>query len=250
MKSRMLSIGVCCLLAVASWAQGAAPAAPGTLLPGDEPTLPGDVLFNLPVTPEAGTFEFMVEPPDVAMFAGTPAPAPPAFAWQGVGGERVFLRTPHHGPELGKWWKDSKIAAELRLTPAQVNQIEQAFFDHRLKLIDLRADLEREETRLQPLMEADQVDEAKVSAQIDLVLAARGRLEKAHTMMMLALRRSLSVEQWKKLESIKREREQGWGGHRFTPATPASRFHLAHPSSPPQPPQPASPPSPKPGERM
>jgi Spy/CpxP family protein refolding chaperone len=185
------------------------------------------------------------------MFAGTPAPAPPVFVWQGEGGERGLLRGPQHGPELGKWWKDSKIAAELKLTPAQISQIEQAFYDHRLKLIDLRADLEREETRLQPLMEADQVDEAKVGAQIDLVLAARGRLEKAHTMMMLALRRSLSVEQWKKLEAIKQEREHRWGGHPPMPPTPAAAPHPAHPPQPAQPPQPGTPPAtPKPGDRM
>ncbi|MCI0403342.1 MAG: periplasmic heavy metal sensor, partial [Acidobacteria bacterium] len=168
-----------------------------------------------------------------------------AFAWQAEQSERIFLRHPHAGPELGKWWKDSKIVTELRLTPAQINQIEQTFYDHRLKLIDLRADLEREETRLQPLIEADQPDEAKVGAQIDLVLAARGRLEKAHTMMMLALRRSLSVEQWKKLEGIKQEREMRWVGHPATPGLPALHLHPAHP------PQPVTPPAPpKPGDRM
>ncbi len=195
---------------------------------------PGDMLFTLPAAP-----------PDVVIMAGTPLPPPPAFAWQAEQSERIFLRHPHAGPELGKWWKDSKIVTELRLTPAQINQIEQTFYDHRLKLIDLRADLEREETRLQPLIEADQPDEAKVGAQIDLVLAARGRLEKAHTMMMLALRRSLSVEQWKKLEGIKQEREMRWVGHPATPGLPALHLHPAHP------PQPVTPPAPpKPGDRM
>jgi Spy/CpxP family protein refolding chaperone len=114
---------------------------------------------------------------------------------------------PHpHG--LGKWWKDSKVAAELKLSEAQIKQIEQTFLEHRLKLIDLRANLEREETKLQPLVEADQPDEAQVGAQIDRVVSARGQLEKANTMMMLAIRRVLTVEQWKKLQSIKGERDR------------------------------------------
>src|SRR3989454_12046699 len=109
---------------------------------------------------------------------------------------------------LGKWWKNSRIARELGLSEAQISQIEQTFLEQRLKLIDLRADLEKQEARLQPLIEADQPDEAKVSAQIDQVLAARGRLEKANAMMMLAIRRALSVEQWKKLQSFQQERER------------------------------------------
>ncbi len=115
---------------------------------------------------------------------------------------------PPHPPDLGKWWKNSEIVRELQLSEAQINQIEQTFLEQRLKLIDLRAELEKQEARLQPLIEADQPDEAKVSAQIDQVLAARGRLEKANAMMMLSIRRVLTFEQWKKLQSIQQERER------------------------------------------
>jgi Spy/CpxP family protein refolding chaperone len=115
---------------------------------------------------------------------------------------------PPHPPDLGKWWKNSDIARELQLSDAQTSQIEQTFLEQRLKLIDLRAELEKQEARLQPLIEADQPDEAKVSAQIDQVLAARGRLEKANALMMLSIRRVLTVEQWKKLQGIQQEHER------------------------------------------
>jgi len=131
-----------------------------------------------------------------------PAPAPPPHG---------FPRQPGPpGPDLGKWWKNSEIVRELALSETQVGQIEQTFFEQRLKLIDLKADLEKQETRLQPLIEADQPDEAKVSAQIDQVLAARGRLEKANAMMMFSIRRVLTVEQWKKLQEIKERRERSF----------------------------------------
>ena len=139
-----------------------------------------------------------------AQVAVTPVPGPP-------GGQVFYAQVPAppgHPPDLGKWWKNSRIARELGLSEAQISQIEQTFLEQRLKLIDLRADLEKQEARLQPLIEADQPDEAKVSAQIDQVLAARGRLEKANAMMMLAIRRVLSVEQWKKLQSFQQERER------------------------------------------
>jgi Spy/CpxP family protein refolding chaperone len=128
-------------------------------------------------------------------------------------GPRMKQRTPmpapmaRKGPDLGAWWKNSDVVREIGLTEQQVSQIEQTFFDHRLKLIDLKATVEREETRLQPLMEADQVNETQIGAQIDKVLAARGALEKANVMMMLSIRKVLSVEQWKKLENIRHERE-------------------------------------------
>lgn len=146
-----------------------------------------------------------------AQEAATPVPGPP-------GGQVFYAQVPvppGHPPDLGKWWKNSRIVRELGLSEAQISQIEQTFLEQRLKLIDLRADLEKQEARLQPLIEADQPDEAKVSAQIDQVLAARGRLEKANAMMMLAIRRVLSVEQWKKLQSFQQEREREF--HRIGP---------------------------------
>ena len=115
---------------------------------------------------------------------------------------------PPQPPDLGKWWKNSDIVQDLQLTDAQISQIEQTFLEHRLKLIDLKADVERNEARLQPLIEADRPDETKVGAQLDLLLAARGKLEKENAMMMLAIRRVLSVEQWKKLEAFQQGSER------------------------------------------
>jgi len=110
-------------------------------------------------------------------------------------------------PDLGAWWKNSDIVQEIGLSQQQVKQIEDTFYDHRLKLIDLKANVEREETRLQPLMEADTVNEAQIGPQIDKVLAARTALEKANVMMMLSIRKVLTVDQWKKLESLRNQRE-------------------------------------------
>ena len=106
------------------------------------------------------------------------------------------------GMGLGAWWKNSEIVSKLQLSDEQVNKISHTYLDHKLKLIDLQADLEKQELRLQPLMDVDQPDESKVGAQIDLITAARGKLEKENAMMMLDIRRWLSVEQWKKLKSI------------------------------------------------
>jgi protein CpxP len=111
------------------------------------------------------------------------------------------------GPGPGAWWRNSEVVAKLELSEAQVGQIEKTFLEHRLRLVDLRADLDKEELRLQPLLDADRPDEAKVAAQLDLIIAARGKLDKANALMLLAVRRVLSVEQWRKLQSLQQERE-------------------------------------------
>ena len=143
--------------------------------------------------------------------------------------------------DLGKWWKNSEVMQKLQLSEAQINQLEQTFLDHRLKLIDLRADVERQEARLQPLIEADQVDEAKALAQIDAVLAARAKLEKQNTMLMLSIRRVLSVEQWKKLQAMHHERERVMFERRVPPGGPmppeAPMHRRAPEPAPPRPPE-------------
>ena len=73
--------------------------------------------------------------------------------------------------------------------------------------------MEKQELRLQPLLDSDQPDQGRVGAQIDLITAARGKLEKENAMMMLDIRRQLSVEQWKKLEAL----EPGGEGNRNGP---------------------------------
>jgi Spy/CpxP family protein refolding chaperone len=122
----------------------------------------------------------------------------------------TFMTVGGHGPGegLGEWWKNPEIVSKLQLSEEQVKKISETSLDHKLKLIDLQADLEKQELRLQPLLDLDQPDGSKVGAQIDLITTARGRLEKENTMMMLDIRRWLSVEQWKKLKSLEATEER------------------------------------------
>lgn len=155
---------------------------------------------------QAGQAEDPQGPPTPQPAPGAPGPQGGVMMRRGLG--PTPAPTPMARPDLGKWWKNSEIAKELGLTEAQIGKIEQTFFDHRMQLIDMNADVQRNEARLQPLMEADQVDEVKISAQLDQMLAARSKLEKANMMMMISIRKVLSVEQWKKLEGIREERQR------------------------------------------
>lgn len=119
------------------------------------------------------------------------------------------------GP-MGRWWDNPEIAQKIGLTEDQKKKMNDIFQQHRLKLIDLDASLKKEEFSMEPLLQADQPDEGKILAQIDRVAQARAELEKANARMLLGLRRTLTPEQWKKLqEEHHREGERfpHFGGH-------------------------------------
>jgi len=103
----------------------------------------------------------------------------------------------------GAWWRESSWVKTLELTPEQQKKMDEAFLQNRLRLIDLTAALEKEELILEPLVEnIHPGDEAKILAQIDRVADARAGLEKANSRMLLAIRESLTQEQWNKLPAI------------------------------------------------
>jgi Spy/CpxP family protein refolding chaperone len=114
--------------------------------------------------------------------------------------EKWLQSTRNYAPK-GRWWSNPQTAEMLGLTSDQVKKMDDIFQQHRLKLIDLNASLEKEEAILEPLVGTDQPDDAKVLAQIDKVAQARAELEKANSRMLWSVRRVLTPEQWKKLQS-------------------------------------------------
>jgi Spy/CpxP family protein refolding chaperone len=102
---------------------------------------------------------------------------------------------------MGRWWKNPQMVEKLGVNSDQQKKMDDIFQQHRLRLIDLHASVQREEVTLEPLMAADQPDEAKIVAQIDKVAQARAELEKANARMLLGIRRILTPEQWKKLQA-------------------------------------------------
>jgi len=111
--------------------------------------------------------------------------------------------------EMGKWWRDPEISKKVQLSDGQIAQLDQIFYDHRVKLIDHGAEMEKQDLKLQSLLDADQPDEGQIGSQVDLVLAARGKLEREYTFMNLDLRKVLSLDQWRQLKSIRGERGSG-----------------------------------------
>lgn len=166
----------------------------------------------------------------------------------GPGGAMMMRQRPPferamHG-HMGRWWNNPRMVTDLKLTDAQRKSMDQIWYQHREKLIDLQANLERAELAMQPLMSADQPDRAAMEAQIDKIVAARADLERANARFLLDIRMKLTAEQWKDLKNLRgrhmmhgprqgRMWRQGPGAQ--TPAPPANA-----PANPPENSQPPS----------
>jgi periplasmic protein CpxP/Spy len=116
--------------------------------------------------------------------------------------------------EMGKWWQNPDVVSKLGLSDSQVTQLNQVFYNHKMRLIDYGADMEKQDLKLQTMLDADQPDEAQVNSQVDQVLSARGKLEREFTAMNLDLRKQLSLEQWRQLKTM-RGGEAMPGDHMF-----------------------------------
>ena len=112
-----------------------------------------------------------------------------------------------HRHGMGSWWRNPAIAERIGLNDQQKEQLEKISQSSRLKMIDLRADLEKQQVILGPMLQAFRPDEAQVLAQVEKVSQARAAVEKARIQTMLATRNVLTEEQWTKLK------DRGMGFH-------------------------------------
>ncbi len=101
----------------------------------------------------------------------------------------------------GIWWRDPNVVQQLSLTPEQTKKMDGIFQQSRLQLIDLRANIERQNAILDPMLNANPIEQAKTLAQIDKVAQARAELEKADAKMLLGIRGVLTPDQWTKLQN-------------------------------------------------
>lgn len=122
----------------------------------------------------------------------------------------------------GRFWDNPRIASTLKITQDQQKEMDDVLFQHREKLIDLRANLQKAELDMEPLMDADEPNHAAIETQIDKVVAARAALEKANSNFLLDIRMKLTPDQWKQIKSFRaqggmRQEHRDWnrGGQRM-----------------------------------
>jgi len=107
------------------------------------------------------------------------------------------------GPALaqrGKWWQDERFGHELGLTAEQRTHLEEIFQKTQPTLRLKMKALDDAQAQFDRLVE--KADDATVMAQVSTVEAARAELNKARTMMLLRMRRSLTTDQWAKFTAL------------------------------------------------
>jgi Spy/CpxP family protein refolding chaperone len=104
----------------------------------------------------------------------------------------------------GEWWKNPDTIQKLSLTDDQQKKMDGIFQQSRLTLIDLKANLEKQEVLLEPMLNANPPDATKALAQISKVADARAELEKTNAKMLLGIRGVLTADQWTKLQTRER----------------------------------------------
>ena len=189
----------------------------------------------------------------VPALAQEPAPPPPAAVptlpnppdapmrkarVQSGGYTRVItsdgMRTTEHIGPPGIWWKNPDLIQKLSISADQQKRMDDIFQNSRLQLIDLKANVEKQEVTLEPMLAANPPDTNKVLAQIDKIAQARAELEKANARMLLGIRTVLTPDQWTKLQDEERANRKfiirtpggpggfGPGG----PGGPEGHFHI------------------------
>lgn len=102
------------------------------------------------------------------------------------------------------WWRDPEVMNELHLTDAQRKQLEQTSVNMKLSVIGALATGASAFVKGESALNADQVDEAVYNQQVTAAADAASKLVKDAAGTMLAMRKILSGEQWRKLESMRR----------------------------------------------
>jgi len=154
------------------------------------------------------------------MFTNGPGPEsmslPPAGnasffrARAGFGGPMARDGMRMHG-RMGEWWKNPDLAQRIGLTDDQVQQLDKISYQSQLKMIDLRATVEKERLMLGHELQADHPSEDAVLGQVDKVSQARAAVERSRVQTMLSTRNVLTPEQWKKLKTSR----MGFDGRSF-----------------------------------
>ena len=121
----------------------------------------------------------------------------------------------HSGVRLGPpgiWWHNADLVQKLTLTPDQQKKMDDILQQSRLQLIDLRANVEKQELLMEPMLAANPPDTNKVLARDRQDSSGPRRTRKSDAKMLLGIRNVLTPDQWTKLQTEQRDNRRSRPG--------------------------------------
>jgi Spy/CpxP family protein refolding chaperone len=118
-----------------------------------------------------------------------------------------LVPAPVLGQEIGqgRWWRWPRLAERLQLTEGQRTQLDEKFYASRRHLIDLRAQVEREQLEVQRLLEREPLDDTAVLAQFKNLDAARAKLARERFAFIVEIRKIVGLDRFKQLTALAQE---------------------------------------------
>lgn len=121
------------------------------------------------------------------------------------------------------WWRLPGLAQKIGLTAEQQKRMDDILNQNRQQLFHLTHELHRQRDLLQPMLDANPPEAAKILPQLDRVAQARAAEEAAFAKVLLNIRLVLTPDQWTKLQAENRHWQET-----HPSATPPADDHHGH----------------------
>lgn len=99
----------------------------------------------------------------------------------------------------GRWWHNKQVAGQLQLSPGEIQQLERAYEDSRLKMIRLKSQVESEQFKLQTMVEKRNVDDGAIRAQHRALEQARSQLADERFAFFVEVRQIIGPDRFQRL---------------------------------------------------
>jgi Spy/CpxP family protein refolding chaperone len=100
----------------------------------------------------------------------------------------------------GKWWMMPEVSQKLSLTPEEQKQLNDAFYQHREKMIGLRSTLSKEHLELEKQLDSDAFDAAACKTQFASLTQARASMAAERFDFLVQVRQMLGLERFQQLK--------------------------------------------------
>jgi len=120
----------------------------------------------------------------------------------------VFLPSTILAQEMmhGKWWNNSAVADELKLTDSERKTLDEKYTESRRKLIDLKSEVEKERLELDIFLDKQDTIKNQIVEQYDRLENARANLSKERFGLLIEVREIIGVERFRDLKAIHRSK--------------------------------------------